>query len=108
MPICSQCKLEYMHGKKICGYCGQELYKGLLLDLQDDEEQHKQVSWSRLTSATSDTVADEIIKRLAAVNVPAIKKSDGVLIEEFSVYESNYIDILVPEGMENKAEEALN
>ena len=109
MPICSNCKSEYINGKKICSYCGEELYKGLLTDLSEDKNVVDQVRWSRVSCAETDEDADMIIKQLMSTDIPAIKKTNGMPFEEFGAFQSNSsIEILVPQGMENKADVVLN
>lgn len=108
MPICKHCKAEYILGKRICSFCGQELYRGLLTDLSEDKELVEQVQWSRVAVADTDDYAEAIIKQLVATNIPAIKRTHEIPFEEFGVFQANSIEILVPQGMENKADEVLN
>lgn len=108
MPVCSNCKAEYIKGKKICSYCGQELYRGLLTDLSDDENIFNQIDWVKLTNVDSDNDADTILKQLIGSNIPAMKRSNGVSFEDIGVFHPGSIDIYVPQWLEKKASDMIN
>ncbi len=108
MPVCSNCKAEYIKGKKICSFCGEELYRGLLTDLSDDENIFNQIDWVKLTNVDSDSDADTILKQLILSNIPAMKRSSGVSFEEMGVFHPSNIDIYVPQWLEKKASDMIN
>lgn len=108
MPLCSNCKAEYIRGKRICSYCGEELYKGLLTNLSEDDNIFNQLSWIKLTNVNTDNDADILIKQLSTLNVPAVKRSGDIPFEDVGVFQPGSIDIYVPQGMEKKAQEFLS
>lgn len=108
VPICSQCKAEYIRGKRFCSFCGEELYRGLLTDLSDDEEIFNQIEWVKVTSVTSESDAEMILKQLMVLNVPAIKRSQELPFNGMGVHPNPSIDIYVPQWLEEKAMEIIN
>ena len=108
MPICCNCKAEYLKGKKICSHCGEELYRGLLTDSSDDEDIFDPIDWIKITNVTSEYDAEIILKQLSYNNIPAMRKNNGVPFEEIGVFQPENIDIYVPQWMENKANEIID
>lgn len=108
MSLCSNCKAEYIKGKRICSFCGEELYRGLLTDLSDDEKIFEQIEWTKITNVDSEDDAEIILKQLISFNIPAIRKNGEIPFEELGAMSPNNIDIYVPKGLENKAVQVIN
>ncbi len=108
MPICENCKAEYIKGKRICSFCGQELYRGLLTDLSNDEKIFEQVDWAKVISVSSDNEADLIIKQLIGYNIPALKRDSEFPFQDVNATSPLNIDIYVPTGIEDKAWDIIN
>jgi len=108
MPICSNCRAEYIRGKRICSFCGQELYRGLLTGLSNDEKVFKQVEWSKILSVNSQQEADIVIKQLYMYNIPALKREADIPFQDVTETTPMSIDIYVPIDIQDKAIEAIN
>jgi len=108
MPVCSNCKAEYIRHKKICSFCGQELYRGLLTDLSNDEKIFEQVEWTKILSVNSQQEADIVIKQLYLYNIPALKRDAEIPFQDVTETVPLSIDIYVPSGIEDKAMESIN
>lgn len=108
MPICEKCKAEYINGKRICSFCGQELYRGLLTDLSKDEKIFTQVNWAKVISVASDHEADLIIKQLNGYNIPALKRDEEIPFQDINATSPVSVDIYVPAGAEDKALNIIN
>lgn len=108
MPICKDCKAEYIRGKRYCSYCGEELYKGLMIDLSDDKSIFNQIEWTKITSANSENEAEILIKQLSALNIPAIRRDAELPFQDYSPSPDVNIDIYVPSGAEERANEIIN
>lgn len=108
MPICPNCKVEYIKGKRICSFCGQELYRGLLTDLSNDEKIFEQVEWSKVLSVNSHQEADLIIKQLYMYNIPAIKRDGEIPFQDITETMPMNIDIYVPLGIEDRTTDLLS
>ncbi|MGE5474587.1 MAG: hypothetical protein ACM3UU_10240 [Ignavibacteriales bacterium] len=108
MPICTNCKAEYIRGKRICSFCGQELYRGLLTDLSKDESIFEQVEWSKILSVNSQQEADIIINHLYMNNIPALKRDADIPFLDVAETTPLVIDIYVPTDIEDKVSELIN
>ncbi|MGE5329164.1 MAG: hypothetical protein ACM3KR_06645 [Deltaproteobacteria bacterium] len=108
MPVCSNCKAEYIRGKKICSFCGQELYRGLLTDLSEDEKIFEQIEWTKILSVNSQQEADIVIKQLYIYNIPALKRDAEIPFMDVTETTPLSIDIYVPASIGDKAMESLN
>lgn len=138
MPICSNCKAEYLKGKKFCLFCGEELYRGILTVISEENEQDvssqkeskkeseelkkvkepqeeqrvnepkKNEKWVKITSVNSEYEADMIIRQLTKLNIPTMKRNSEIPFEDVSSLTYHGIDIYVPEEMEKQALEAIN
>lgn len=108
MPICTNCKAEYIRGKKICSFCGQELYRGLLTDLSKDENVFEQVEWTKIVSVNSQQEADIIINHLYKFYIPAVKRDAEIPFSDVTETTPSTIDIYVPADIEDKAIEFLS
>jgi len=108
MPICSKCKSEYIRGKRICSFCGQELYRGLLTDLSDDDKIFSQVEWTKILSVDSQQEADIIVKQLYLYNIPALKRDADIPFQDVTETNPISVDIYVPVGIAEKAMGAIN